>query len=145
MSYSKIETYRGWGIHQNNGLPDYIGNMKLEQEKKGVDLPDLKADIDEAMISELAAFESKFMSGPSPSPTPTGLTTAQKTYCRGRVTYMRGHLDKLDASAINAPTVSVESQKVRADLVALDTAIVKDPITMPSGRPLGLARYNRRR
>jgi len=81
----------------------------------------------------------------TPTPTVTGLTTAQKTYCRGRVTYMKGHLDKLDASAVKAPTVLAESAKVRAGLAALDTAIVKDPITMPSGRPLGLARYSRRR
>lgn len=78
-------------------------------------------------------------------PAGMGLTTSQKTYCRGRVTYMKGHLDKLDYSATNAPIVLSESQKVRVGLEALDAVIVADPITSPSGRPLGLARYHRRR
>ena len=71
MSYHQVGTHRNWGIFQRGDQADFIGNMKLEYEIKGVDKPDLEADIDEAMNSKLGAFESKIVAGPAPMPTPT--------------------------------------------------------------------------
>lgn len=66
---------------------------------------------------------------PPPAPTVTGLTSTQKKYCHGRVTYIKGHLDKLEASAKNAPTVLSQSSKVREAVTSLDTQITADPLT----------------
>lgn len=66
MSYKRVGTHRNWQIWQKNGRPELVGNMILAHAIEGGDLPDLKADIDEAMISRLGAFEAKITGGRKP-------------------------------------------------------------------------------
>jgi hypothetical protein len=152
MSYKQVGTSRGWGIWQKNGQSDFIGNMQLSIAKSNpTATPDLveealRGDIGEYMLDKLEEHEAEIKLGQSPTPTPTpgGLTTAQKTYCKGRITYIEGHLANIEATAVKAPTVLAEIPKTKSSIATLKEAIIKDPITGPSGRPLGLARYHKR-
>jgi len=64
--YRLVGTYRNWGIWQYKYTPDFVANMRLTQELKGSDRPDLEGDVSENMRSTLAAFESKITRGPGP-------------------------------------------------------------------------------
>lgn len=56
-----------------------------------------------------------------------GMTASEKTYSHGRVQYIKSHLEKLEASAVNAPSVLAETETIRTNLDTLSAQITADP------------------
>jgi len=131
MSYQRIEAYRGWAIWQKDTLLDYRANMILQLEVSDVDIPDLKATIDEHMISKMAAFETKIKEGSQPeavAPPPTRpLSGIEKRNALRTIGYITRNLVYLKTQV--APNIKLaEREKTLQEVVqALEAAVLADP------------------
>lgn len=61
-----VGRHRGWMIFLDSVSGQYTASMRLETSMAGVDLPDLEADVDEAMSSRLSAFQNVIRGGSAP-------------------------------------------------------------------------------
>jgi len=129
--YSKVDTHKNWAIWQRNGEPDLVGNMKLEHEIKGVDKPDLVADIDEAMNSNLGAFEAKITEGPKPTytppPAPTPLTASEKSSALRSIGYAESNLTYLMGQTSRNTDINTKVLGLRTSLATVKSDIIADP------------------